>query len=166
MLVFPLADVAEMTRGKGVILQRIKDGALSDARAFIAKQGLSWHDAAGRTFTLGLFDLAEWRGERAQANRLHRKGSRARTVSDLHLRRRGALVTTTGLHRPLIVGSINGRFDFASPGPCLIAWRQLQAVCVLDNRPVQPLNNSVQSSPKPLCNHRTVHNKQHGASLR
>ncbi|MEZ5842891.1 MAG: DNA topoisomerase IV subunit A [Hyphomicrobiaceae bacterium] len=74
MLVFPLADVAEMARGKGVILQRIKDGALADVRAFVAKEGLTWLDAAGRTFTLALGDLAEWRGQRAQAGKLAPKG--------------------------------------------------------------------------------------------
>ena len=52
MLVFPLDEVNEMARGKGVILQRIKDGSLADARVFLRKEGLSWLDPAGRTFTL------------------------------------------------------------------------------------------------------------------
>ena len=34
MLIFPLEEVNEMTRGKGVILQRFKDGSLSDVRVF------------------------------------------------------------------------------------------------------------------------------------
>ena len=74
MLVFPLAEVAEMARGKGVILQRIKDGTLADVRAFVAKDGLTWLDGAARTFTLSLADLAEWRGQRAQAGKLAPKG--------------------------------------------------------------------------------------------
>jgi topoisomerase-4 subunit A len=74
MLVFPLDEVNEMTRGKGVILQRIKDGALIDARAFARKEGLTWLDAAGRTFTLEWKELADWVGQRAQAGRMAPKG--------------------------------------------------------------------------------------------
>ena len=44
MLVFPLAEVPEMTRGKGVSLQRYKDGGLSDARVFKKADGLTWLD--------------------------------------------------------------------------------------------------------------------------
>src|SRR5690606_18704324 len=46
MLIFKLAEVNEMTRGKGVILQRFKDGALADVRAFKKSEGLSWVDSA------------------------------------------------------------------------------------------------------------------------
>ena len=74
MLVFPLAEVNEMTRGKGVILQRIKDGKLADARVFSGKQGLTWLDGAGRTFTLPMSDLGEWIGQRAQAGKIAPKG--------------------------------------------------------------------------------------------
>jgi len=74
MLVFKLDEINEMTRGKGVILQRFKDGALSDARVFAKKEGLTWLDAAGRTFTLDWKELSEWVGERAQAGRLAPKG--------------------------------------------------------------------------------------------
>jgi topoisomerase-4 subunit A len=74
MLVFKLDEVNEMARGKGVILQRFKDGALADARVFHKKAGLTWLDAAGRTFTLEWKELAEWVGERAQAGRVAPKG--------------------------------------------------------------------------------------------
>jgi topoisomerase-4 subunit A len=74
MLVFPLDQVNEMTRGKGVILQRIKDGVLFDARVFTKKEGLTWLDGAGRTFTLSWSELSDWRGERAQAGRVAPKG--------------------------------------------------------------------------------------------
>jgi topoisomerase-4 subunit A len=57
MLVFRLDEVNEMTRGKGVILQRFKDGALSDARVFTKKEGLTWLDSAGRNFTLSWSEL-------------------------------------------------------------------------------------------------------------
>ena len=74
MVVFPLEQVPEMTRGRGVRLQRFKDGGLSDAKAFTGKEGLSWNDSAGRSFTLSLKELADWRGERAAAGRLPPKG--------------------------------------------------------------------------------------------
>jgi topoisomerase IV subunit A len=74
MLVFPLAEVNEMARGKGIYLQRYKDGALSDVRVFKKSEGLTWLDPAGRTFTLPYSELQEWIGERAQAGRLAPRG--------------------------------------------------------------------------------------------
>jgi topoisomerase-4 subunit A len=74
MLVFPLGEVNVMARGKGTILQRFKDGALADARVFHKKEGLTWLDAAGRTFTLDWSELREWVGSRAQAGRIAPKG--------------------------------------------------------------------------------------------
>jgi len=74
MLIFPLEQVPEMTRGRGVRLQRYKDGGLSDVKTFTAAAGLSWVDAADRTFTLSLKELADWRGNRADAGRLAPKG--------------------------------------------------------------------------------------------
>ncbi|HPG88840.1 MAG TPA: DNA topoisomerase IV subunit A [Hyphomicrobium sp.] len=74
MLVFKLDEVNEMTRGKGVILQRFKDGALSDVRCFKKSDGLTWLDSAGREFTLPWSELKEWVGERAQAGRVAPKG--------------------------------------------------------------------------------------------
>ena len=74
LLVFPLAEVNEMTRGKGVILQRNKDGKLADVRVFSQKDGLTWLDAAGRTFTLPMSQLGEWIGQRAQAGKAAPKG--------------------------------------------------------------------------------------------
>jgi topoisomerase IV subunit A len=74
MLVFPIDQVPEMTRGRGVRLQRHKDGGLSDIKTFEAEKGLSWTDSAGRVFTLSLKELANWRGNRADAGRLAPKG--------------------------------------------------------------------------------------------
>ncbi|MGE0857424.1 MAG: DNA topoisomerase IV subunit A, partial [Hyphomicrobiaceae bacterium] len=74
VLVFPLDEVNEMTRGKGVILMRLKDTALSGIRVFAKAEGLSWLDSAGRTYNLPWRDLAEWRGQRAQAGRLAPRG--------------------------------------------------------------------------------------------
>jgi topoisomerase-4 subunit A len=74
MLVFPLEEVNEMSRGKGVILQRFKDGGLSDLRVFKKGDGLTWLDPAGRTFTLPFAELRDWLGQRAQAGRLAPRG--------------------------------------------------------------------------------------------
>jgi topoisomerase-4 subunit A len=74
MLVFKLDEVNEMARGKGVILQRFKDGALSDLRVFKKSEGLTWIDSAGREFTLSWSELRDWVGERAQAGRPAPKG--------------------------------------------------------------------------------------------
>jgi topoisomerase-4 subunit A len=74
LLVFPLEEVKEMARGKGVILQRFNEGGLSDVRVFKQGEGLTWRDGAGRTYTLTMSDLKEWLGRRAQAGRLAPKG--------------------------------------------------------------------------------------------
>jgi topoisomerase-4 subunit A len=74
MLIFPIAQVPEMTRGRGVRLQRYKDGDLSDIKTFEVEKGLSWVDSADRVFTQSLKELADWRGNRADAGRLAPKG--------------------------------------------------------------------------------------------
>jgi len=84
MLVCPLEQVPEMTRGRGVRLQRYKDGGLSDVKAFKVEEGLSWTDTAGRAFSLTLKELADWRGNRADAGRLAPKGfPRSNTFSQV-----------------------------------------------------------------------------------
>ncbi len=72
MLVFPVADLPEMGRGKGVRLQKYKDGGLSDARTFTLEDGLSWLDPAGRT--RNVTELDEWKGARAGAGRMAPRG--------------------------------------------------------------------------------------------
>ncbi|ARM87804.1 DNA topoisomerase IV subunit A [Rhizobium sp. CIAT894] len=74
LLVFPLAQVPEMSRGKGVRLQRYKDGGISDVRCFAIADGLIWEDSAGRTFTKNKDELAEWLADRATAGRTVPKG--------------------------------------------------------------------------------------------
>jgi topoisomerase-4 subunit A len=74
LLLFPLSELPEMPRGKGVRLQRYKDGALSDAKVFDKKEGLTYLDAAKRSFTLSATELRDWWGQRAQAGRLPPKG--------------------------------------------------------------------------------------------
>jgi topoisomerase-4 subunit A len=72
LLVFMLNELPEMARGKGVRLQKYKDGGLSDARTFRLEAGLSWRDPAGRTRTET--ELAEWMGKRASAGRMAPRG--------------------------------------------------------------------------------------------
>ena len=74
LLVFPLNQVPEMARGKGVRLQRYKDGGVADVRVFALKEGMAWRDAAGRNFSVVGVDLKDWRGARAEAGRLPPKG--------------------------------------------------------------------------------------------
>lgn len=74
LLVFPLAQVAEMSRGRGVRLQRYRDGGVSDVTVFKAEEGLSWADSSGRSFNRKMEELTDWRGDRAQAGRLPPNG--------------------------------------------------------------------------------------------
>ena len=57
LLIFPLAQAPEMARGKGVRLQRYKDGGLADARVFALKEGLTWRDSSQRLWTVAAADL-------------------------------------------------------------------------------------------------------------
>jgi topoisomerase IV subunit A len=70
MLIFELEQIPEMTRGRGVRMQRYNDGGLSDVTTFKAAEGLTWIDGAGRTQTLSLKELKDWRGNRADAGRV------------------------------------------------------------------------------------------------
>ncbi|EET48078.1 DNA topoisomerase IV subunit A [Thalassobium sp. R2A62] len=72
VLVFPIEELPEMGRGKGVRLQKYKDGGLSDVATFTMAGGLSWQDPAGRTRTET--ELAEWAGKRASAGRMAPRG--------------------------------------------------------------------------------------------
>jgi topoisomerase IV subunit A len=72
MLVFPVSELPELGRGKGVRLQRYKDGGLSDAITFALADGLSWRDPAGRMRTVA--DLGEWIGARAGSGRMAPRG--------------------------------------------------------------------------------------------
>jgi topoisomerase-4 subunit A len=72
LLVFPLDDLPEMGRGKGVRLQSYKDGGLSDLTTLALAEGLRWLDPAGRTRHEA--DLTEWLGKRASAGRMAPRG--------------------------------------------------------------------------------------------
>ena len=68
LLVFPIDEVPEMTRGKGVILQRFKDGGLADVTVYSSETGLSWKAGGGRTRTEP--DMSDWLGKRAGAGKM------------------------------------------------------------------------------------------------
>ena len=74
LLIFPLAQLPQMGRGKGVRLQKYKDGGISDLSTFDAEQGMSWTDSSGRTFVRSMQELGEWIGERAGAGRVRPTG--------------------------------------------------------------------------------------------
>ena len=68
MLVFAVEEVPEMTRGRGVILQRFKDGGLADVTVFDKAKGLAWRVGGGRKRTET--DLQHWTGRRGGVGKL------------------------------------------------------------------------------------------------
>ncbi|WP_455478281.1 DNA topoisomerase IV subunit A [Bartonella sp. B10] len=74
MLIFSVEQIPEMSRGKGIRLQRYKDGGIVDAKTFNLAEGLSWQDTADRIFSRKADDLIEWMGMRAGIGRLVPKG--------------------------------------------------------------------------------------------
>jgi topoisomerase-4 subunit A len=72
LLLFPLQELPEMTRGRGNKLQNYRDGGLADVKTFKLADGLTWQDSSGRNWTVN--DLRDWIGKRAQAGRLPPKG--------------------------------------------------------------------------------------------
>ena len=72
LLVFALEELPEMGRGKGVRLQKYKDGGMVDATTFTLAYGLTWKDPAGRTRTELVLD--EWLAKRATAGRMAPRG--------------------------------------------------------------------------------------------
>lgn len=74
LLLFPLDQIPEMNKGRGVKLQNYKDGGISDIKVFKAADGLVWHDSSGRSYKRSLDELGDWTGVRAQSGRLPPKG--------------------------------------------------------------------------------------------
>ncbi|USG60129.1 DNA topoisomerase IV subunit A [Sneathiella marina] len=68
---FAIEELAEMSRGRGVTLQRYKDGGLSDIKTFNKIDGLSWKSGE-RTRTEQ--DLTGWYTRRGNAGRLAPRG--------------------------------------------------------------------------------------------
>lgn len=75
LLLFPIDDLPTMTRGRGVILQRYKDGGLEDALTFNFSDGLVVGESSqGRTRTFEPKEVKDWKGARGNAGRLPPKG--------------------------------------------------------------------------------------------
>ena len=72
MLVFPIGELPEMRSGRGVTLQRYKDGNIADIHSFNRDEGVSWHQSGGRNRTER--DTDPWLGKRAGAGRLAPSG--------------------------------------------------------------------------------------------
>jgi topoisomerase IV subunit A len=72
LIIFGLDELPEMGRGRGVVLQKYKDGNLSDIQSFRRSEGLTWAAGVNRTRTEN--DLLAWEGKRAQAGRMAPKG--------------------------------------------------------------------------------------------
>jgi topoisomerase-4 subunit A len=82
LLIFPLSELPEMSRGKGVKLQSYHDRGLADVKVFSKEQGLSWEDSAGRIRAVP--EWKDYRGKRGGAGKLAPKGfSRSGRFSDI-----------------------------------------------------------------------------------
>lgn len=79
MLVFKLNQIPEMSKGKGVILQKYKDAEIADAKTFNLKEGLTFLSG---TREMSVSNVKEWIGERAQTGSSRQTGSRAATASN------------------------------------------------------------------------------------
>ena len=72
ILIFPLSELPEMPRGKGVKLQSYREGGLRDALVFAAEEGAGWTDSGGRRRDWK--EWREWLGKRAAAGKAAPKG--------------------------------------------------------------------------------------------
>ena len=71
LLVFPLNEVPELSRGSGVLLQKHRDGKLADAKVFRLAEGLTWRLGEKMRTETGLRD---WIGARGQSGRMPPNG--------------------------------------------------------------------------------------------
>ena len=72
LLIFRLNELPELARGKGVRLQKFKDGELSDMVSFQEEEGLVWKDSSGRKKVER--NISNWIGKRAQSGKIVPKG--------------------------------------------------------------------------------------------
>jgi topoisomerase-4 subunit A len=79
LLIFAVQELPVMARGKGVLLQRVKDGRLADVKVFEREAGLAWSN--GRTART-LSDVQPWLGRRGQAGRVVPSGFSKRNRFD------------------------------------------------------------------------------------
>ncbi|WP_018261662.1 DNA topoisomerase IV subunit A [Methylobacterium sp. WSM2598] len=74
LVVFPLTEIPDMARGKGVRLQRYRESTLAYLSVFRLAEGLSWPDSAGRTRTVVGEELAKWVGHRGTVGAMAPRG--------------------------------------------------------------------------------------------
>ena len=76
LVVFPISEIPEMSKGQGVTLQRYKDGGMSDAKPFGWADGLKWTmgGESERERTVSSADLVGWKVARGAAGRLPPQG--------------------------------------------------------------------------------------------
>jgi topoisomerase-4 subunit A len=72
VLIFPMGELPEMQRGKGVKLQSYREGGLRDGLVFAEADGAAWTTADGRSRTWP--EWREWIGKRAGAGKLAPRG--------------------------------------------------------------------------------------------
>jgi len=80
ILTYDAEELPVMTRGKGVRLQKFKDGGLADITTFDPDEGLFFRDSSGRRTEVNDWDLLE--GKRAQAGRMAPRGFSRKGVFD------------------------------------------------------------------------------------
>ena len=119
MVLFPLDQVPEMARGRGVRLQKYTSAALSDVAMFELKAGLTWKDSAGREQSMSCKELSDWRGNRADAGRL---AQRLAEVEQVHARAWSRFTVVLILRSaPVPRVSKDGRGSVVQR--CLTRWR-------------------------------------------
>ena len=74
LLVFSLDEVPQMTRGRGVILQKYREGRFSDIKTFLAEEGLSWPMAGSTERMRHETNILPWQGRRSQSGRMAPNG--------------------------------------------------------------------------------------------
>jgi topoisomerase-4 subunit A len=82
LLVFPLAEVPVMGKGKGVILQKYASGTVANAKAFKLSEGLTYNKAGA---TEKVKDIKLWLGKRAQTGSLPPNGFPQRVGADSNI---------------------------------------------------------------------------------
>jgi topoisomerase-4 subunit A len=67
LVIYPLSEIPTLTRGRGVTLQKYRQGALSDIKVFREEEGLTWHRNGKPVKET---DLRPWRARRGAIGRL------------------------------------------------------------------------------------------------
>ncbi|MEL7218405.1 MAG: DNA gyrase subunit A, partial [Pseudomonadota bacterium] len=74
LVVFNLEEMPVMAKGQGVMLQRYRDGGLSDATTFTLAEGLSWQMGGSGERTRTETEINLWKVARSAAGRLPPQG--------------------------------------------------------------------------------------------